>query len=294
MTNADPLDRDALGWFVRNQAGDDAGFDAWRAADPRHDSAYARIERLWRSDAFGAAASRVPVRRTRAVVAAALSVALVLGLGGATLRLHGIAPGWPSDHATRIGTIAETRLDDGTRLVLDSGSAADVAFGAERVITLRAGRILVDVAADKRPLAVHAGDMVIRDIGTRFSVERRGDAVLVAVADGAVELRADGRARMLRAGQRGGIGGAIAAVDEPRDFGWTRHRLYFSDRPLGDIADELRRYHRGWIFVANDRVAATRISGGLSLDDPAAAMAELARLGGGTLTRVSDHILILR
>lgn len=299
-------DREALAWFVRNQVEADAdpAFDAWCAVDPRHEQAYERVEQLWGSDALGAAASKLKTRRAASKLASvALSMALLFCAGVTTLKLQGIAPGLPADHATRIGEFAATTtLEDGTRVTLDSGTAIDVDYSDDaRRVKVRSGRVFVAVAPDARPFSITSRDAVIHDIGTSFSVDRRGDGTMVAVRDGEIELRpseaSDQRRRVL-AGQRGGLSRSgflpVEAGDDLQDFGWTQRRLYFSDRPLREVVAELRRYHRGWIVLGDDRIAAMRISGGLRLDDPAAGMAELARLSGGRLTRVSDAVLILR
>lgn len=299
----DEVERTALAWFVADRGGDadTASFSAWLASDPRHADAYARIETLWGSAAFAGAAKRARPRNGRTATAAvALALCLVFGSGTA-LKLTGTAIAWPADHSTAVGEIAAATLDDGTRILLDSGSAVDVAMkGGQREIRVLRGRAFIAVAEDRRPLRVLSGDAVIRDIGTRFAVSRTDDGEHVAVADGLVELReARGdQARTIGPAQASALSGdtlaAVRPINPLETFGWTRHRLYFSNRPLGDVAAELRRYHRGWIVIANDQAATLPISGGLSLDDPAAAMAELARLSGTRLTRVTDRILILR
>lgn len=297
-------DEEALAWFVRNQAqaGADPAFDAWCAVDPAHEAAYARVEALWGSAVLGQATRRAkprPAARTAAVVVP-LALVAVLGLGAA--RLRGVAPGLPADHATRVGEQSVAILEDGTRLVLDTATTVDVDYNGEaRTVRLRGGRVYATVAPDSRPFSIVVDGAVVRDIGTSFSVERRARDLTVAVREGEVDLRlragSDERQRLV-AGQRGGLAGdrlrPVEAADSYEDFGWSRGRLYFSDRPLGEIVAELRRYHRGWIIVGDDTVSAQRISGGLRLDDPPAAMAELAKLSDGRLTRVSDAVLILR
>ena len=84
-------------------------------------------------------------------------------------------------------------------------------------------------------------------------------------------------------------------VIDPNDaFAWLEGRIRFRDRRLGDVLDELRRYHRGIIIVADGRIAEIRVSGNYRLDDPALVVASLAEAVGATLTRLSDHVLILR
>jgi len=297
-------DAQALKWFVRNSAAQDApdaAFEDWLEADPAHRQAYARIEALWRSDAFGAAAARVRTGRGgRGAAKGAAAIAVILLATAGAMRLEGLPLRWPADRSARVGAMESFALEDGTRLSLDSGAAIDLAYTADRrEIVLRDGRLMADVGRDPRPFSIRAGGAVIRDVGTRFAVDRQGDKVAVAVADGVVELsRGESPPTRLAAGQKGEWGAAgpalLSAVDEPVDFGWTRHRLYFSDQPLGKVVDELRRYHRGWIVVADEAIAARRISGGLDTRDPASAMEELARLSGGRLSRLSDRLLILR
>lgn len=304
QTQLPAIDARALSWFVANQAGGDSkDCDAWRAADPRHDAAYVRIEQLWGSPALAKATKKARPARQRQIVAMTAAVTLCLFTSTTIgLRLTGNQIAWPADHSTSVGQIASTRLDDGTLVMLDSGSAIDVNLTDERrEVRLLRGRAFIDVAKDERPFRLLSGDAVIRDIGTRFAVAREGGREHVAVQEGIVELRAaaaDTKNVVLHAGmQSSAVDGSVMApspVKPFETFGWTRQRLYFSDRPLGEVVTELRRYYRGWIVVANNDAAAMRISGGLNLEHPDAAMAELARLSGMRITRVAGRILILR
>jgi transmembrane sensor len=310
----DPVTSTALDWFaLRQGAADAAGdpaFEAWLRADPAHAAAYARVEGLWREPAFAAAVSRQTPARRRVVPRPALalmlrlaaSIAVVALIGAGTLRLAGIPLRLPADYATNIGTEQAARLDDGTRLVLDTASAADISYTArQRQVRLRAGRIFVTVAPDSRPFAVVAGDVVVRDIGTAFSVERDGDAVRVVVRQGEVGVTgaAAGAVELhLHAGEAGGYTDEqimpATAIAPDIAFAWLDHRLFFQRRPLGEVVDELRRYQRGWIVIANPALKDIKVSGGYDLDDPAAAIRDLARLSGASLVRVSDRLLILR
>lgn len=297
------VDQAALGWFVAARGGDAdaAALADWRSADPRHEQAYARIERLWGSAAFAGAVKRARPRAGRTAAGAAAMALCLAVITTGSLRLSGATLAWPADHSAPVGEIAVMRLDDGTRLILDSGSAIDVSMDRDRRdIRLLRGRVSIAVADDERPLRLLSGDAVVRDIGTRFFVSREEDGEHVAVAEGIVDLRASGesRALLLGAGEGGALKsgrlGSARRINELEAFGWTDGRLYFSNRPLGEVVEELRRYHRGWIVVTNDRAASLRVSGGLSLDDPAIAMKELARLSGTRLSRVTDRLLILR
>lgn len=297
------VDQAALGWFIAARGGhaDPVALAEWRSADSRHEQAYARIESLWGSAAFAGAVKRTRPHRKRAAAGAAAMALCLAIITTASLRLSGTTLAWPADHSAPIGEIAAIQLEDGTRVILDSGSAMNVSMDRDRRdIRLLRGRLSVAVADDERPLRLLSGDAVIRDIGTRFSVLRDEDGEHVAVSEGIVDLRASGesRALILGAGESGALkDGRLESarrINEIEAFGWTDGRLYFSNRPLHEVVEELRRYHRGWIVVTNDHAASLRVSGGLSLHDPATAMTELARLSGTRLSRVTDRILILR
>ncbi len=302
----------ALDWFARRQGGvpdtaQDQAFQAWLGADTAHAAAYARVEALWRTPSFAAAVARqAPARRAfrrptaRLALRLAASIAIVAVLGAGMARIAGIPLRLPADYATDVGTEQLARLDDGTQLVLDTASAVDIRYtDGQRQITLKDGRIFVTVAPNGRPFQVVAGNVVIRDIGTAFSVERNGDAVTVAVRQGEVRVKAHGATELdLHANEAGGYadGRMTAATPITPDiaFAWLDHRLFFQERPLGEVVDALRRYQRGWIVLANPALRRIKVSGGYDLRDPAAAIRDLARLSGASLIRVSDRLLILR
>ncbi len=309
----DPVGDTALDWFTRRQEGSpdipsERAFEAWLHADPAHAAAYAQVEALWREPAFVVAIThQAPRRRTRRVsvsllrTAAALALLAVLGAGA--LRVVGLPLRLPADHATSIGTERVDRLDDGTRLVLDTASAVDVSYsGTQRTVQLREGRVFFSVAPDARPFQVLAGDVAIRDIGTEFSVDRFDGEVRVVVRQGEVALASGDPGTLeqhLRAGEEGGYrnGRVILPaqkIDPQIAFAWLDHRLFFQQRPLAEVVDELRRYHRGWIVIANPTLQGIKVSGGYNLDDPVAAIRDLARLSGASLMRVSDRVLVLR
>ncbi|WP_343615198.1 FecR domain-containing protein [Novosphingobium sp.] len=295
---------EALDWFLRHQAGQGAGdpaFAAWRDSNPAHAAAYARVQAVWGAPAFAEALAAQPTPARRwPLMRIAASVALLVLVGAGGMRLAGLPWRLPANHTAAIGGQEVARLDDGTRLVLDSSAAVDVTYTAtERRMALRDGRAFFDVGKDRRAFRVAAGRITVRDVGTRFSVERAGDTVHVAVEQGEVAFRPDGTGpeQHLAAGQIGGyVDGFLPVRAAPADitFAWLDHRLFFSQARLGDVVQDLRRYHRGWIILANPRLAAVKVSGGYDTRDPASAMADLARLSGGTLIRLSDRLLILR
>lgn len=320
-----PLDQ-ALDWFIRLQ-GDGAGDEdrracaAWCAADPRNAHAWALTRAMWDSPlltgALAAAATpaAAPARPAatarpgpspmgrpmlwpmrRRVQAWAAAVLLAVGLGWAAdlpVRLQ-------ADHRTATGVQEQVMLADGSRVLLDTGSAiaTDLA-GTERRTRLLRGAAYFEVTPDTaRPFRVEAGPAAVTVVGTAFGVRYLDGRVTVTVRHGTVDVAPLGGPPVrLRAGEEvavtpSGIGAGHSA-DLATALGWADGRLVFEDRPLGAVVAELSRYHPGLIMVP-ESLATRRITGNYRLDDPARTAAALAGLVQADLVRVSDALLILR
>ncbi|MFT4267525.1 MAG: FecR domain-containing protein, partial [Xenophilus sp.] len=187
---------------------------------------------------------------------------------------------------TATGERRAIQLPDGTRLVLNTASAIDIAFtDTQRRIRLAAGEILVtthaDPAATPRPFLVDTVCGVVRALGTRFSVRQMEDGGLcrVAVFEHAVEVRPlAGAVRILRAGERADFG--VADVLPPVAAGkaallWEQGMLLAKNMPLGDVIAELSRYRPG-VLHCEPAVAGMPVSGAISLMDTDAALDLLA------------------
>lgn len=95
-------------------------------------------------------------------------------------------------------------LDDGSRLELASQTVLKTEKGpANRVeLTLESGRVTFDVKPNgPRAWRVDAGPVVVRVLGTRFTVARSGDAVEVTVERGKVHVTHTSGTRLLTAGE---------------------------------------------------------------------------------------------
>ncbi|CAO3436547.1 FecR family protein [Azospirillum doebereinerae] len=331
-----PLEQ-ALDWFLRLQS-EETGEECrqacavWCAADPRNARAWALAQDMWGSplftDALAAAApsvaaplaapapsahppanarmpaakalplggtlSRRPVRRRAMAWAAAVLVAVGLGwVSDLPLRLR-------ADHRTATGARERVVLTDGSRVLMDTGTAlvTDIA-GAERRTRLLRGAAFFEVTPDPaRPFRVAAGPAVVTVVGTAFAVRYVDDRVTVTVRHGTVDVaQTGGTAVRLRAGEEVAVTASGIGKGHPTDLvaalGWVDGRLVFEDRPLGEVLGELDRYHRGLIMVP-DALAARRITGNYRLDDPVRTAASLAELVRAEMLRVSDALLILR
>lgn len=296
---ADPrASREAAHWLVRLQAGeaDADGLARWRAADPAHEAAWRRAEvvmhKLGLADGPIGPLGASVLRDVRGAGrrAAIRSLAVLIAAGPAAFVGWRLLSGssWNADLSTATGERREITLPDGSRLQLDTASAADLRFSAtERRVLLRRGAIWVQTASvpDPRPFLVQAPQGTARALGTRFSMrlfDAEGGheaAAQVAVMQGAVALHsAFGPSGIVRAGQQARMRRTEVDLPEalpPDADGWTQGVLYAEKMPLGDFAAELSRYRPG-LLRCDPAVAHLQISGAFQLADTDAVLRALA------------------
>ena len=106
--------------------------------------------------------------------------------------------------STEAGGALWLELPDGTRAGLSSQSEVMLeAMGNKRVaLEVKKGNLIVVAKHDPaRELRVYAGEVEVRDLGTRFLVAREERKVAVAVEEGEVEVRVGEKVTAVRAGQ---------------------------------------------------------------------------------------------
>lgn len=302
---------------LSDEAASDADREAclrWRSADPEHDRVYRRLEVLWgrfdRAAAFDSPAAARSIleqaaglkrrvgRRTLGVAALAL---LICGTG--IWRMA--PPAWLlADHRSGVGEWRVIELDDHSRITLNTDTAVDVRFDSrQRLITLRQGEILVDVAheAAQRPFVVRTPDGTAQALGTRYAV-RRGDghtdviveesrvrACAVAAEPACADLSAGQRVRMA-----GGRVGEAEPVDAERALAWARHSLVVDNQPLADVLAELGRYRKGHLQYDAGSLDGLRVSGVFPLEAPDQALASLAASLPIEVSRYTPWLVIVR
>jgi len=318
----DHIEEEATRRVVERDAGltanEDRALQAWLSVDPLHALAFAKAEKVWRAMGSAPVKAEVNKRRVRGVarrlgypplrqerprrrwIAPALAASLAL-------VVVGTAQDWPTrlraDAMTATGERRDVTLDDGSTVQLNTASAITIDYrGDQRVIHLLKGEAAFTVAADRaRPFTVEAGEGTTTALGTRFIVRRDSADTEVAVTEhrvrvawpiGAASSRVDlGEGQATRYGPSGIV--HPQAVDAGAIASWTRGRLVFVDRPLGEVVAELNRYHPGYIRVMGDDLAQRRVSGVFRTDDPMAALDTLQRLLGISSMRLTDRLVFL-
>lgn len=285
----------AAHWIVRLSADDpverdmaQAGFAAWKAADPLHATVAAGMENLLRQlnavrepaggdhrparAALAAIAQKRPRQRLRQLAAA--SAVAVLVLTGALVISE--RPAYLlADLRSPTGQWQTHTLADGSRLTLGSDSAVNVRFNAgERHVELVRGDILVDVAKDaQRPFIVDSKQAAIRALGTRFAVRREDGATTLSMLESKVLAQVPQHpAVVVQAGQRTRITdngvGPLTAIDAASvQDAWRARQLVVDDLPLAEVLDELARHRPGQLHYDRAQIAGIRVAAVLPLDD---------------------------
>nr|WP_154378618.1 FecR family protein [Duganella guangzhouensis] len=271
-----------------------AGFSAWKAADPRHAEAAIEIEVLLdhlqamrgaqarpARVALNAVLSRSGQRRRNRVAAVTLVLAVLIGVPLA-LTLDSHSPRYFSaDLRTGTGEWRSVTLDDGSTIALDSGSAVNLHFSQQRrEVELVQGSVRVVVARDAaRPFVVDTPQGEMRALGTRFMVERGEDATTLSMLESKVAVRTaneraagDTHAVVVQAGERVRISaGAVSPVEQidatGTDYAWQHHKLAVEDRPLTEVLAQLNRYRAGRLSFDAQQLADIRVTAVLPLDD---------------------------
>jgi transmembrane sensor len=227
----------------------------------------------WRSRRVSLAASGrlLPVAKRRlSLVAGVVAVALVAIAALIPLPCTWIGAaddGRPVTYRTDVGGLQDARLTDGSEITLGGRTKLVVTFSASvRTVDLMRGEAWFRVAHDtKWPFVVHAGDGVIRDVGTAFLVRRDSDRVVVTVTEGTVAVSASplvslsptligGAASILlpspirlARGERlsyrdNGVVASVAHADANAATAWIHGRLIFDDEPLRYVIENVNRY----------------------------------------------------
>ncbi|WP_258050682.1 FecR family protein, partial [Pseudomonas aeruginosa] len=237
---------------------------------------------------------------------------LALLLGGAPLvwwgwRAQVWRDGFGADYLTAVGERRDLVLGDGSQLEMNTDSALDVRYDAgQRLLRLYRGEIYLRTAADRRepsrPFLVRTEQGLMRALGTAFSVRREGAETVLAVYEGAVQVRPEGAAsaadgRVIEAGQRVRFDrqriGPVESASEAA-LAWRQGWLSFYRRPLAEVLDELARYYPGRILLLDDALGRQPVSGSFRSDDPEAALKSLQAVLGYRQQILFGRLVVIR
>ncbi len=212
----------------------------------------------------------------------------------------------PTTFETGIGERRTVRLDDGTRVELNTRTRLRVQFGGRRreVRIDEGGEAFFEVRPEPdRPFVVRTSHGQVRVLGTAFAVHARAERTRVTVSEGRVAVAAalagaGAEGRAVGSGRRTSVsaGGRVAAprpVDPARALAWREGRLVYDDVRLDEMIEDLNRYMPGRIVIADDALAEQRVSAVLRITDRRTTLRALAEILPIEYVRVSDRLVVV-
>jgi transmembrane sensor len=294
------IDEEAAVWVWRMDEGTVSAanrdaFNSWLRRDSRHRRAYEDLTRVWtglnglaeakreeKIATFARTSAGVRLKGRNAWWGAAAAAIVATIAGAAWMRMGSEL----QTLATAVGEQRSVTLADGSVVSLNTNTIVETHLQRSvREIYLRQGEAHFQVAHDRsRPFLVHAGDAVVRAVGTQFEVRLRSDQhVDVVVNEGRVEVRSEAAAEpassapgvrvarshvhTLAAGQQLSATGndySVVPVSTHRlssVLAWRDGAVVFDGETLSDAIAEIGRYTDERIIVNDPQVAALRVGG---------------------------------
>ena len=320
LADHDGPEQDAAWWAVQlaSDYADDAlrkAADAWVAADPRRAGALLRARAALHlaGAPAGSGPEAEPVTplpdaragraasQRRWISRASLATGAGLALAASLAVLALVQPRTP-DFTSEIGEVRQVALKDGSHVVLNSEAALELRFATEerRVVLLRSEAHFEVAHQADRPFVVVAGPVTVTAIGTAFTVRHTPPDVQVLVSEGSVEVRGErGDPVVLRAGEKGafssGQAPVIAAIPADaiaRSLAWRAGRLEFEGEPLDMAVNEINRYNRKKIVLANPALGREPIFGSFRSNDPKGFATAIAATLNQRIAERGDEIVV--
>jgi transmembrane sensor len=317
------IDDQALEWVARQSArelepDEQARFEAWFAAHPRHQGAYLRARAIQHSlgqltvqhslrpsaehlkEEREAEPEPVAAPRRGFMLSGALAAGLAAVSAGVLLpRLFG-----QTEIRTAKGEFRKVPLADQSVATINSASHLEVQMEAtRRRILLKQGEAWFDVAKDKtKPFIVEAGAVRVRAVGTAFGVRRHKGGAEVFVTEGVVEVWSDAGSagkRQLVAGEHAYVAQEAAAIEvaaQPdeveRRLAWRDGKLVFQNEPLSEAVADFNRYNTRQIVIADPALARKPLVGQYRIDEPELFADDVRALLNVPVTITEDQIQI--
>jgi transmembrane sensor len=304
------IDEEAARWIWRMESDEDVtsaereSYEGWLREDPRHRRAVDELSKVWheldmladaKCNGKTAGLTKIAVRavqherRRRRLAAAAALVAIVIGASVWFRNGNEIQTA-----STAVGQHRNVTLADGSVVTLNTNTIVEMDLSRHfRDVHLRKGEAHFEVAHDRsRPFLVHAGDAVVRAVGTEFEVRlHTNQHVDVLVNEGRVEVQAEVPGPQIQPVGARGVASTVAVVhavsagerfstgtaDHPvtpispaqlsSELAWRDGAIVFDSEPLSRAVVEIERYTEARILINDPNVAQLRVGGRFRTDD---------------------------
>jgi transmembrane sensor len=319
MSNARQIEAQAAQWITRRDGeewsvADQEELDRWLGSSLANKAAFWRLEEGWeRADRISAlglppqyeGSFHSRFEKTWKPLAMAASLALVSLVGVTQLGIFG-QPGAPHGQqiATPIGGHKVVQLSDGSSIEVNTASLLRAAVtDRSREVWLEKGEAFFDVQhSDTIPFVVHAGPKTVTVLGTKFSVRREGDKVIVAVLQGRVRV-AEARgaeqssATLVPAGSIAvtETNSTLVTEEAPTtiqaELAWRDGQLIFRNDTLAEAAAEFNRYNDRKLVVTG-KAAQLKIGGSFKASNVDGFSRLLRDAYGLNVTSADDKVVV--
>ncbi|HEY5757299.1 MAG TPA: FecR domain-containing protein, partial [Steroidobacter sp.] len=211
-------------------------------------------------------------------------------------------------YATQLGEQRTVRLDDGSRISLNSLSRLVVEYsGSQRRVRLEEGEAFFEVTTNpSRPFVVAAGGSEVTAVGTTFTVRYEPDRLAVVLVEGKVLVSTPSHASVGQAasqvtllpGERLILSAqSPAQVDKPRAgsvAAWRRGEIVLDKTTLAEAVREMNRYDQTRLLIDDDAVGRLLVGGIFRTGDNLAFARAMAELHHLRLVREDGQIRLQR
>lgn len=172
-------------------------------------------------------------------------------------------------YVSRKGSITEIALNDGSTIILNSGSELSYYEDhktKERIATLTGEALFNVIHNKKKPFIISVGGLKIVDIGTKFNVKAYSDDNFVetTLVEGKIDLVCENKKIVTMSPSQQAIYLAsdnrieLSKVDANFYTAWVDNKFVFRNARLSEIMKELGRWYGVKVQIDNEAIANKR------------------------------------
>ena len=319
ITNTKAL-HDATNWYVQLTSGtateqDRQAWKEWLNTDPANKLAWQQVEEVTNCFMGLNTKTSMAVLNRRYVATPVINgrrqfvknLGLLFAVSSAGWLTYKEKPWYHfmADYSTAKGEVQKFRLDDGSRLVLNTDTKVSIHFDEQiRSVRLLQGEVYVETSQETnpvyRPFIVQTMHGTVTALGTRFSTRIYNNRSCVNVFEDAVEVRPiDGLGDkvVVNAGEEVKFTSMLfqqkMLFDMSAADAWTKGFIIVDNMPLAKVIDELSRYRHG-VVRCDPAIADLEISGAFPITDVDAALLSIAKTLSIRIESFTPYLVMLK
>ena len=193
----------------------------------------------------------------------AASFLLLIGIGGMITYFINSDPSGEKIYTAQAPD-EKVRLSDGTKVIMASGSSVsmDQDYGKKnRLVHLKGSAYFTVKHDEQKPFIIDAGDLFIKDLGTKFNVAATYDTIHVRVDEGIVSMyERAGKETILHAGESAYYLKSKHEIVVKKPYVSASIKLDFVNRKLSEVVQNLNQAYGTHIELQNNALADCRIT----------------------------------